>query len=152
MTFTAAAGDEASYTQKSLVVGSETADLKFDLVENIFKSQQGELDAVGDTVDTFTREQLSVMFAPLKDTGTGAAKKASEILSGDVVASLFNVAVELYGEPVALTLVKYTAASGLPDWAGDIAGQLTDSSIPNRTVVKSVEIGSHVTSIGGYAF
>lgn len=65
------------------------------------------------------------MFAPLKDANTGAAKKASGILSGDVVASLYNVAVELYGEPPAVketTVVKYTAASGLPDWEGDIVG------------------------------
>lgn len=154
VTFTAAAGDDASYTQKSLVVDSESADLKFDLVENIFKSQQGELDAVGDTVDTFTREQLSVMFAPLKDTSTGAAKKASKILSGDVVASLFNVAVELYGEPVipTFTLVKYTASSGLPNWEGDIVGELTNSSIPNKSDIAEVEIGSAVTSIGANAF
>lgn len=150
---------------------SKPVDLKFDLLENIFKSQQGELDILGDTsnfytkgevdeklsakadtADTFTREQLSAFFAPLKDANTGTAKKASEILSGDVVASLYNVAVELYGEPVTLTLVKYTAESELPDWTDDIVGQLTDGTIPNKGVAKSVEIGSHVTSIGGYAF
>lgn len=50
------------------------------------------------------------------------------------------------------TVVKYTAASGLSDWEGDIVGELTDSSIPNISNVEVVEIGSHVTSIGERAF
>lgn len=50
------------------------------------------------------------------------------------------------------TKVKYTAASQLPDWEGDIVGELTDSSIPNKEQAEVVEIGSSVTSIGTYAF
>lgn len=50
------------------------------------------------------------------------------------------------------TKVKYTAASGLPDWEGDIVGALTSSSIPNRTSAEEVEIGSDVTSIGDNTF
>ena len=50
------------------------------------------------------------------------------------------------------TRVKYTASSGLSDWEGDIVGELTNSSIPNKSNVEVVEIGSHVTSIGQYAF
>lgn len=30
------------------------------------------------------------------------------------------------------TVVKYTAASGHPDWEGDIVGELAYNSIPNR--------------------
>jgi hypothetical protein len=50
------------------------------------------------------------------------------------------------------TIAKYTAASGLPDWEGDIAGKLTSSSIPNKSSAEVVEIGSHVTSIGDEVF
>ena len=50
------------------------------------------------------------------------------------------------------TVVKYTAASGLPDWEGDIVGELTSSSIPNKSNIAEVEIGSHVTSLGYSAF
>ena len=50
------------------------------------------------------------------------------------------------------TRVKYTAASGLPDWEGDIVGELTSSSIPNLSKAEEVEIGSHVTSIWSYGF
>lgn len=46
------------------------------------------------------------------------------------------------------TVVKYTAASQLPDWEGDIVGELTDNAIPNWSNIAEVEIGSHVTSIG----
>lgn len=90
------------------------------MLVNIFKSQQGDIDAVSDIggfytkgevdemlntkadeSDVFSREQLSAMFEPLKDTSTGAAKSVSNILSGDVVSSLYSVAVELFGEPPA---------------------------------------------------
>jgi len=50
------------------------------------------------------------------------------------------------------TAVKYTAASGLPDWEGDIVGELTGDSIPNISNAEVVEIGSHVTSVGDSAF
>ena len=46
------------------------------------------------------------------------------------------------------TRVKYTASSGIQDWEGDIVGELTQSSIPNKSDIAEVEIGSHVTSIG----
>ena len=54
--------------------------------------------------------------------------------------------------PVSTTYVKYTAASGLPDWEGDIVGTLNSNSIPDRLSSESVEVGTHVTSIGSYAF
>ena len=50
------------------------------------------------------------------------------------------------------TTVKYTAASGLPDWEGDIVGELTKTSIPNKSSIAAVEIGTHVTSIEYDAF
>lgn len=46
------------------------------------------------------------------------------------------------------TKVKYTEASGLPDWEGDIAGQISRDSIPNKASMKSIYIGSRVNSIG----
>ncbi len=50
------------------------------------------------------------------------------------------------------TRVKYTTESGHSDWEGDIVGELTSSSIPNKEHIEEVEIGSHVTSIGHEAF
>lgn len=50
------------------------------------------------------------------------------------------------------TYVKYTDASGLSDWEGDIVGQLAANSIPNLASVKEVELGSHVTDIAARVF
>lgn len=52
----------------------------------------------------------------------------------------------------ATTKVKYTSASGLPDWEGNIVGELTSSSIPNKDSSETVDIGNTVTSIGSRAF
>ena len=50
------------------------------------------------------------------------------------------------------TVVKYTAASGLPDWEADIIGTLSSLSIPNRESIEKVEIGSDVIEIGPSTF
>ena len=57
------------------------------------------------------------------------------------------------------TSVSYTSASGLPDWEGDIVGEITPGGdgiptklIPNVGFVQELSIGSHVTSIGDHAF
>ena len=50
------------------------------------------------------------------------------------------------------TVVKYTAASGLPDWERDIVGELASNTIPNKSDIAEVVIGSHVTSLGYSAF
>ena len=50
------------------------------------------------------------------------------------------------------TRVKYTASSGIPNWEGDIVGELTDSLIPDKSNIAEVVIGSHVTSIEYNAF
>lgn len=50
------------------------------------------------------------------------------------------------------TKVKYTAASGLPDWRGNIRGKLYGDSIPNVEQAETVDIGLGVTSIGEEAF
>ena len=62
--------------------------------------------------------------------------------------------IDIITEPVVkeTTVVKYTAESGLPDWEGDIVGELTSSSIPNKSNIAEIAIGSHVTSIGNAAF
>ena len=54
--------------------------------------------------------------------------------------------------PNGKTRVKYTSASGLPDWEGEIVGELTSSSIPNNSYIETIDIGTYVTSIGDYAF
>lgn len=50
------------------------------------------------------------------------------------------------------TRVKYTAASGLPDWEGVIVGELLEDSIPNITDSEMVTIGNTVTGIESYMF
>lgn len=50
------------------------------------------------------------------------------------------------------TKVKYTDASGHSDWTSDIVGELAEGDIPNVVDAEVVEIGSHVTSIGDFAF
>ena len=50
------------------------------------------------------------------------------------------------------TKVKYTAASGLPDWRGNVRGELSRNSIPNVEQAETVDIGLDVTSIGEGAF
>ena len=56
------------------------------------------------------------------------------------------------------TKVKYTAASGLPDWESDIVGNINGgdgtptSQIPNVGYAAEIVIGSHVTGLGDCAF
>lgn len=50
------------------------------------------------------------------------------------------------------TKVKYTAASGLPDWYGNIRGKLYGGPIPNVEQAETVDIGLGVTSIEEEAF
>ena len=58
------------------------------------------------------------------------------------------------------TKVKYTAASGLPDWEGDIVGELSGRTtnpyyttlIPDVLSADNIQIGNQVTSIGRWAF
>lgn len=45
------------------------------------------------------------------------------------------------------TKVKYTEASGLPDWEANIIGQLSEDSIPEISSIQSIDIGSRVRSI-----
>ena len=40
----------------------------------------------------------------------------------------------------------------MPDWSGEIVGTLTSSSIPNKSNVESVDIGTSVTNIEFSAF
>ena len=50
------------------------------------------------------------------------------------------------------TKVKYTAASGLPDWRGNVRGELDRDSIPNIEQAETIDIGLDVASIGEEAF
>ena len=58
------------------------------------------------------------------------------------------------------TLVKYTAASGLEDWIGNISGTIAGTGstpyyttqIPNVKQAMSISLGNDVTSIGDNAF
>jgi hypothetical protein len=58
------------------------------------------------------------------------------------------------------TRVKYTQASGLADWEGDIVGEIVGqgsspwytTQIPNIQYANTVQIGNNVSSIGNSAF
>lgn len=111
---------------------------------------------------------------PNSTTALDAAQRAQEILaspnfttfgvmnpvsieqgedSGLIVCQAkFNCSVHAKFVNQKTTKVKYTVASGLPDLEGDIVGELTDGSIPNKSDIAEVEIGRHVTSIGEEAF
>lgn len=156
-----------------------SSDIKFKLVRIVTDSTVFETDAVGEAgvteqwVENYVSSETSAfvtdsaMNAAIstatsnKVTGTGVGQ-APAILSATSVyayawATLSSTADEntmyvVLPDPAGLTRVKYTAASGLPDWVGDIVGELTDSSIPNISNVEVVEIGSRVTSIGDFAF
>ena len=79
---------------------------------------------------------------------------------------LYQGDVEVWSKdtpPNPLTVVKYNAASGLDDWEDDIVGDLhggvdmwyrpqPTAQIPNVLSADSVEIGTHVTSFGQFAF
>ena len=79
---------------------------------------------------------------------------------------LYQGDVEVWSKdtpPNPLTVVKYKAASGLDDWEDDIVGDLhggvdmwhrpqPTAQIPNVLSADSVEIGTHVTSVGQVAF
>ena len=49
---------------------------------------------------TLTREQLSTMLEPVKDTATGNVKNVNDISFADVVSCLYNIGKTLYGAPV----------------------------------------------------
>lgn len=92
-------------------------------------------------------------------TGVGQAPAVSAIAAVYVTpwATLSanadaNTVYVVLPDPVLPTRVKYTDASGLPDWEGDIVGELSSGSIPNKSYIAEVEIGSHVTSLGAFAF
>lgn len=82
------------------------------------------------------------------------SKEVSDLHVGslNVVAAYFGAEEVWQKSTAGKTKVKYTAASGLPDWEGNIVGELDDSSIPNKSSAETVEIGTNVTSIGEYAF
>ena len=97
-------------------------------------------------------------------TGTPAAITAVKsvyesdwaTLSATAVSSTFYVVLP---DPVFPTRVKYTAASGLPDWEGDIDGVIqgggdeeATTQIPNVFSAEEVLIGSNVTGLNDYAF
>ena len=57
-----------------------------------------------------------------------------------------------YLNPLRKTRVEYTTSSGFPDWEDKIVGEISSSSIPHISDIKTVEIGTSVTSIGYQAF
>ena len=51
----------------------------------------------------------------------------------------------------AETRIKYTAASGLPDWEGTITGPLSYySNIPNYAYAEEIDVGYGVTTLGAW--
>lgn len=54
--------------------------------------------------------------------------------------------------PDGWTVVKYVAQTSLPDWEGDVSGELTHTSIPNLLRASEIILGSNVTGIGAQMF
>lgn len=70
---------------------------------------------------------------------------------------LYQGAVEVWSKDTPQptspnTKVKYTAASGLPDWEGNIEGDISKNSIPNIESIEEVNIGTSVTTIANQTF
>ena len=65
-----------------------------------------------------------------------------------------GIVIDQFNHPE--TIVRYTAASGLSDWSGNIVGSISGRSsspyytaqIPNVQYAREIEIGNTVTSIG----
>ena len=90
-------------------------------------------------------------------TSIGTIEIQDLFVGGVNAVGLYFGAVEVWSkdtpQPTSLnTKVKYTAASGLPDWEGDIVGELSSVSIPNISKAEVVVVGTDVTSIGSTAF
>ena len=50
------------------------------------------------------------------------------------------------------TRVKYTEASGLSDWEGDISGATGWDSIPNKASAETIVLGNTITTIAEQTF
>ena len=50
------------------------------------------------------------------------------------------------------TRVTYIAESGYADWSGEIVGELSSGSIPNKEYIETVDVGTSVTSFSYDAF
>ena len=137
----------------------------FDLAVNIFKSQQGD---IGDNpTDMVTTEYVdNAVSGKVSGSSVGQAPailSATSVYASDW-ATLSSTADEntmyvVLPDPVFPTRVKYTAASGLPDWEGDIDGVIqgggdeeATTQIPNVFNAEEVLIGSNVTGLNDYAF
>lgn len=97
----------------------------------------------------------SVGQAPVLSAMSSVYESAWATLSANADANTFYVVLP---DPVLLTRVKYTTASGYSDWEDDIVGEITGgdetptTQIPNVGYVQELSIGSHVTSIIQSAF
>lgn len=75
-----------------------------ELVDTYYAGTGLQLDEVTRTFSisadyALTREQLSTMLEPVKDTATGTVKNINDISFADVVSCLYNIGAELYGAP-----------------------------------------------------
>ena len=77
----------------------------------------------------------SVIKGKVVDAQTGEAIDYADVIVADLNDKVVATSIVITTGPVVkeTTVVKYTAASGLPDWEGDIGGELTYNSIPNRS-------------------
>lgn len=131
----------------------------FDLAINTFKSQQGD---IGDNpADMATTEYVdNAVSAKVSGSSVGQAPailSAASVYASDW-ATLSSTANEntmyvVLPDPVLLTRVKYTTDSGLPDWEGDIVGELIGeedqgeyeptTQIPNVKQAEEIIVGSN---------
>lgn len=90
-------------------------------------------------------------------TNIGTIEIQDLFVGSNNAVGLYQGAVEVWRKDTPQptgpnTKVKYTAASGLPDWEGDIVGELSSVSIPDIANAEVVVVGTDVTSIGSTAF
>lgn len=139
----------------------------FDLAVNTFKSQQGD---IGDNpTDMATTEYVDNAVSG-KVSGSSVGQAPAILSATSVYASDWttlsstadeNTMYVVLPDPVLPTRVKYTTSSGLPDWEGDIVGDIVGeedqgeyeptTQIPNVKQAEEIIVGSNA-SVGNGAF
>ena len=167
---------DSTVSELALSVGDVDAKVdELDSTVSALSESFGELDStVSGLVDSLssyatTDEMESAISSATENMVTGGAVGLAPVVSSAIAvyetdwASMSasadaNTLYVVLPDPVLLTRVKYTTSSGLPDWEGDIVGQILGgdgtptTQIPNVSDIEEISFGSHVTSIDQSAF
>ena len=157
VTFTKSTGAEANYWQGVLTIDADDLKTTFKLIINVYNSQMGDIGGAGGGVTEQWVQDYVTAETSTFVTGAGYGQAPAILSATSVYASAWaalsstaneNTMYVVLPDPVFLTRVKYTEASGRPDWEDDITGELSSTSIPNISDAEEVEVGTNVTSIG----